>query len=139
MMSSAFSRPTESRIRPSSMPAVARSSGVMCSWVMVAGCIQIVRLVPNVTAWMTSCRLSMTVAAPRIPPGTTTTYGAVAASIGAPRAVRAVANAIAANRVGYLVPCHGVLRENGAISGYAWGPDRKRAILARELATTTAG
>ncbi len=75
----------------------------------------------------------------RIPPGTTTTYGAVAASIGAPRAVRAVANAIAANRVGYLVPCHRVLRENGAISGYAWGPDRKRAILARELATTAAG
>lgn len=68
----------------------------------------------------------------RIPAGTTTSYGALAASIGEPRAVRAVANAVAANRVGVLVPCHRVLREDGTISGYAWGPERKRAILARE-------
>jgi AraC family transcriptional regulator of adaptative response/methylated-DNA-[protein]-cysteine methyltransferase len=70
----------------------------------------------------------------RIPEGTTTSYGRVAAAIGRPTAVRAVANAIAQNRVGWLVPCHRVLRENGTISGYAWGPDRKRVMLAHERA-----
>ncbi len=70
----------------------------------------------------------------RIPEGTTRSYGAVAAELGVPRSVRAVANAIGANRVGFLIPCHRVLRENGAISGYAWGPLRKRAMLARERA-----
>jgi AraC family transcriptional regulator of adaptative response/methylated-DNA-[protein]-cysteine methyltransferase len=73
----------------------------------------------------------------RIPEGTTTSYGRVAAAIGRPTAVRAVANAIGQNRVGWLVPCHRVLRENGTISGYAWGPDRKRAMLARERAAVS--
>lgn len=71
----------------------------------------------------------------RIPDGATQSYGALAAELGMPQAVRAVANAIGANRVGYLIPCHRVLRENGAISGYAWGPERKRAMLARERAS----
>jgi AraC family transcriptional regulator of adaptative response/methylated-DNA-[protein]-cysteine methyltransferase len=70
----------------------------------------------------------------RIPEGATTSYARVAASIGRPSAVRAVANAIARNRVGWLVPCHRVLRENGTISGYAWGPERKRTMLAHERA-----
>ncbi len=74
----------------------------------------------------------------RIPEGATQSYGALAAELGVPRSVRAVANAIAANRVGFLIPCHRVLRENGAISGYAWGPERKRAMLARERATVEA-
>ncbi len=71
MMSSGFSSPTERRISPSSMPAAARSSGVMCSWVMVGGCMQIVRLVPKVTACTTRFRLSITTAAPGMPLGTT--------------------------------------------------------------------
>jgi AraC family transcriptional regulator of adaptative response/methylated-DNA-[protein]-cysteine methyltransferase len=87
----------------------------------------------------TNLQLRVWAALLRIPAGTTTSYGSLAASIGSPRAVRAVANAVAANRVGVLVPCHRVLREDGTISGYAWGPDRKRAILARERALATAG
>lgn len=82
----------------------------------------------------TNLQLQVWSALVRIPAGAATSYGEVATSIGAPRAVRAVANAIAANRVGFLVPCHRVLRENGTISGYAWGPARKRAMLAREHA-----
>ena len=73
----------------------------------------------------------------RIPEGATQSYGALAAELGAPRAVRAVANAIGANRLGYLIPCHRVIRESGAISGYAWGPKRKRAMLARERASAS--
>ncbi len=53
------------------MPAASRSAWVMCSWVIVRGCMQIVRLVPKVTAWMTSSKLSITVAAAGMPPGTT--------------------------------------------------------------------
>ena len=71
MMSFGSSRPTDRRIRPSSMPALSRSSWVMCSWVMVRGCMQIVRLVPKVTAWMISLKLSITVRTAGMPPGTT--------------------------------------------------------------------
>lgn len=70
----------------------------------------------------------------RIPPGTAVSYGAVARAIGRPTATRAVAGAVAANRVGVLVPCHRVLRSSGALSGYRWGPDRKRRLLAVEAA-----
>lgn len=67
-----------------------------------------------------------------VPRGRTTTYAEVAAKIGRPEAVRAVAGACAANPVGVLVPCHRVLRSDGAISGYYWGVERKKALLARE-------
>ena len=70
----------------------------------------------------------------RIPPGTAVSYGTVARAIGRPTATRAVAGAVAANRVGVLVPCHRVLRSTGALSGYRWGPDRKRRLLAVEAA-----
>ncbi len=73
----------------------------------------------------------------RIPTGTAVSYGDVAAAIGRPSAVRAVASAIGANRVGVLIPCHRVLRSTGAISGYHWGPDRKRRLLAWESARAT--
>jgi AraC family transcriptional regulator, regulatory protein of adaptative response / methylated-DNA-[protein]-cysteine methyltransferase len=62
----------------------------------------------------------------------TTTYGALAATIAAPGAARAVGGAVGANPIAWLIPCHRVLRENGALGGYAWGEDRKRAILAWE-------
>ncbi|MEZ5458136.1 MAG: methylated-DNA--[protein]-cysteine S-methyltransferase [Steroidobacteraceae bacterium] len=61
-----------------------------------------------------------------------TTYGALAAAIDAPTAARAVGGAVGANPVAWLIPCHRVLRENGALGGYAWGEDRKRAMLAWE-------
>lgn len=64
-----------------------------------------------------------------IPEGETRTYTEVAAGIGTPRAVRAVASACAANNVALLIPCHRVLRQGGALSGYRWGVERKRALL----------
>lgn len=61
--------------------------------------------------------------------GDVLSYGEVARAIGQPNASRAVASACAANRVGVLVPCHRILRSNGALGGYRWGMDRKRALL----------
>lgn len=67
-----------------------------------------------------------------IPVGQTASYADVAARIGAPKAVRAVARACAANRLAVLVPCHRVVRADGSLSGYRWGIARKAALLARE-------
>lgn len=67
-----------------------------------------------------------------IPVGETRSYAAVAAGIGAPTATRAVASACARNPVALLVPCHRVVRSDGAVGGYRWGIDRKRALLAAE-------
>jgi AraC family transcriptional regulator, regulatory protein of adaptative response / methylated-DNA-[protein]-cysteine methyltransferase len=59
-----------------------------------------------------------------------TTYTALATAAGIEGGARAVGNALAANPVAWLIPCHNVLRGNGALGGYRWGEDRKRAILA---------
>ena len=59
----------------------------------------------------------------------TTTYTNIAAEVGAPAAVRAVGNAVGSNPVAWLIPCHQVLRKSGALGGYRWGLDRKRAML----------
>lgn len=67
-----------------------------------------------------------------IPPGETTSYSALAARIGAPRATRAVAGACAANRLALVIPCHRVVRSDGALGGYRWHVERKRALLDRE-------
>ena len=70
-----------------------------------------------------------------IPPGETRSYGEVAAAIGKPGAVRAVANACAGNPVAVAVPCHRVLPKDGdaagAVGGYRWGPARKSWLLER--------
>lgn len=68
----------------------------------------------------------------RIPRGGTLDYATLAARVGAPRGARAVAAACAANPVAVLVPCHRVVRGDGALAGYRWGIERKRALLARE-------
>src|SRR5450755_4165138 len=68
----------------------------------------------------------------RIPYGETRSYGAVARTIGRPTAARAVARACATNPVALAVPCHRVVREDGALGGYRWGIERKRALLAVE-------
>jgi len=68
----------------------------------------------------------------KIEPGTTASYAEVSASIGAPNAVRAVAGACAANALAVAVPCHRVVRTDGGLSGYRWGVERKRELLARE-------
>ena len=67
-----------------------------------------------------------------IPVGETLSYAEVARRIGSPRAVRAVAGACAANTLAVAIPCHRVVRHDGALSGYAWGVERKRALLSRE-------
>jgi AraC family transcriptional regulator, regulatory protein of adaptative response / methylated-DNA-[protein]-cysteine methyltransferase len=67
-----------------------------------------------------------------IPAGQTLSYAAVAARIGAPKAVRAVAQACAANRLAVAIPCHRVVRSDGELGGYRGGLDRKRALLERE-------
>lgn len=70
----------------------------------------------------------------RIPAGRVVSYGDLARMIGAPSASRAVGSAVGDNPVGFLIPCHRVIRETGVISGYRWGTARKRAILAWEAA-----
>ena len=67
-----------------------------------------------------------------VPDGGVTTYGALAAAIDEPDASRAVGNAVGRNPISWLIPCHRVLRSTGALGGYAWGPDRKRVMLALE-------
>jgi len=69
-----------------------------------------------------------------IPPGETLSYAAVAARLGQPAAVRAVAGACAANALAVAVPCHRVVASTGALAGYRWGVGRKQALLARERA-----
>jgi AraC family transcriptional regulator of adaptative response/methylated-DNA-[protein]-cysteine methyltransferase len=69
-----------------------------------------------------------------IPKGSTASYADIAATIGAPKAVRAVAQACAANPTAVVIPCHRVVRSDGALSGYRWGVERKRALLQREAA-----
>ncbi len=68
----------------------------------------------------------------RIPPGTLVSYRQIAVAIGHPSAQRAVGQAVGANPVAVLIPCHRVLRSSGALGGYRWGPPRKRALLAWE-------
>jgi AraC family transcriptional regulator, regulatory protein of adaptative response / methylated-DNA-[protein]-cysteine methyltransferase len=71
----------------------------------------------------------------RIPRGTTRTYTQVAKSLGKPRSVRAVARACATNPVSIVVPCHRVIRTDGALAGYRWGLSRKEKLLEREAAS----
>ena len=73
-----------------------------------------------------------------VPAGQTLSYTEVARRIGAPRATRAVAGACAANRLAVAIPCHRVVREDGSLSGYRWGVDRKRLLLEREGARAAA-
>ncbi len=67
-----------------------------------------------------------------VPAGSTITYAALASRIGERDAVRAVARACAANAIALGIPCHRVIRSDGTLSGYRWGVERKRALLARE-------
>lgn len=73
-----------------------------------------------------------------IPPGTTWTYTTLAERVGRPDAVRAVAAACAANRHAVVVPCHRVVGHDGSLTGYRWGVERKRALLALEGAPAAA-
>ncbi len=67
-----------------------------------------------------------------VPAGSTASYAEIAKKLGAPKAVRAVAQACAANALAVAIPCHRVVRTDGALSGYRWGVERKRTLLKRE-------
>jgi AraC family transcriptional regulator, regulatory protein of adaptative response / methylated-DNA-[protein]-cysteine methyltransferase len=67
-----------------------------------------------------------------IPAGSTVSYGEIARRIGSPKAMRAVAQACASNLLAVAIPCHRVVRNDGGLSGYRWGVQRKRALLDRE-------
>ena len=75
----------------------------------------------------------------KIPYGATRSYREVAIGIGQPGASRAVASACAANSVALVIPCHRVVREDGNLSGYRWGTDRKKALLENESAQRVLG
>jgi AraC family transcriptional regulator of adaptative response/methylated-DNA-[protein]-cysteine methyltransferase len=80
----------------------------------------------------TAFQLRVWKALTEVPAGKTTTYTALARSIGAPKAIRAVAQACAANVLAVAIPCHRVVRTDGELSGYRWGVERKQKLLARE-------
>jgi len=67
-----------------------------------------------------------------IPIGSTASYAEVARTIGSPKAARAIAKACAANAIAIAIPCHRVVRNDGSISGYRWGVERKRQLLEHE-------
>jgi AraC family transcriptional regulator of adaptative response/methylated-DNA-[protein]-cysteine methyltransferase len=82
----------------------------------------------------TAFQLRVWQALSEIPVGSTVSYTEIAQHIGAPKAVRAVAQACASNHIAVAIPCHRVLRNDGARSGYRWGVERKSALLERERA-----
>ena len=67
-----------------------------------------------------------------VPSGSTVSYSDIAKRIGQPKAVRAVAGVCANNKLAVVVPCHRVVKQGGALSGYRWGVERKALLLARE-------
>lgn len=73
----------------------------------------------------------------QIPEGDLTSYSKLAEAVGSKGASRAVGSACGKNPIGYLIPCHRVIRETGIVTGYRWGTDRKRILLAREGALSS--
>lgn len=68
----------------------------------------------------------------RVPAGSTASYADIARAIGKPTAMRAVAQACGANNIAVIIPCHRIVRTDGALSGYRWGVERKKELLRRE-------
>ncbi len=75
----------------------------------------------------------------KIPVGQATTYGDIAASVGSPKAARAVGAAVGKNPMSFVVPCHRVIGKSGALTGYHWGLTRKKAILGWEAGRVASG
>lgn len=118
------------------------ANGELCGWVAA-----IVRYLEGEGALpagpldlsATEFRLRVWGALQRIPYGSTISYARLAAEIGAPGAARAVAAACADNPVALVIPCHRVVRGDGSLSGYRWGPERKRRLLEMESGASTPG
>lgn len=87
----------------------------------------------------TDFQRSVWTALQRIPIGETRTYGELAEMLGRPGAARAVARACAGNRIAVLVPCHRIIRNDGSISGYRWGVERKQRLLEHEKGSSNTG
>lgn len=117
---------------------------------LIGGDARFERLVAQVVGWVEAPKLGLDLpldvrgtafqqrvwqALRDIPAGTTASYTEIAERIGAPGAARAVAGACAANPLAMAIPCHRVVRNDGALSGYRWGVERKRALLERESGT----
>jgi O-6-methylguanine DNA methyltransferase len=68
----------------------------------------------------------------KIPSGKTLTYSELAIAVGKPKALRAVANACAANKIAILIPCHRIVPKSGGVGGYRWGAEVKRSLLELE-------
>ena len=94
-----------------------------------------------ISAWVVGSNLQIQVwrALLRLPPGGMLSYAQLAHQAGYPRAARAVGSAMAANPIGYLIPCHRVLRQSGEVGQYHWGSERKAAMLAWEAARLARG
>lgn len=88
----------------------------------------------NVLVQGTPFQLKIWEALLQIPVGNLTTYQHIAESINKPKAVRAVGTAIGKNPIGYLIPCHRVIRKEGKLGHYRWGSGRKKAIIGWEMA-----
>lgn len=86
---------------------------------------------------MTAFQRQVWAALSQIPTGETASYGAIARAIGQPGAARAVGQACGSNPVAIAIPCHRALRNDGAIGGYAWGSQRKQALIAAEAESLT--
>jgi AraC family transcriptional regulator, regulatory protein of adaptative response / methylated-DNA-[protein]-cysteine methyltransferase len=71
----------------------------------------------------------------RVPTGSLTTYGRLSTAIDQPKAARAVGSAVGANPIAFVIPCHRVIRETGALGHYHWDPIRKRAMIGWEMST----
>lgn len=80
----------------------------------------------------TSFQLTVWQALQTIPYGQTATYQDIANKIGQPNAVRAVANAVGANPIAILIPCHRVIRSDGSLGGYKWGVENKKYLIELE-------
>jgi AraC family transcriptional regulator of adaptative response/methylated-DNA-[protein]-cysteine methyltransferase len=89
--------------------------------------------------WGTAFQRRVWTALREIPPGSTASYGEVAARLGNPKAARAVARACATNPVSVAIPCHRVIRSDGGLGGYRWGLERKRKLLEREAERSSGG
>jgi AraC family transcriptional regulator of adaptative response/methylated-DNA-[protein]-cysteine methyltransferase len=90
---------------------------------------------PGVYLKGTPFQLKVWEALQSVPAGTVMTYGALAEKLGHPGAARAVGTAIAANNIGFLIPCHRVVRADGATGQFRWGPARKAEMLEWEAAS----
>lgn len=85
--------------------------------------------IPKLHPIGTDFQQSVWAALSAIPVGSTTTYAKIAEAIGRPKAVRAVGTAVGANPIGYLIPCHRVIRTDGGLGGFRWGLEIKMMML----------